>query len=154
MGTYNATTEELTIPDTKYDPTTEDITIPGAKYDTTTEEFTIEESIQVSVLKQLLGITDDAEDGLLELCLAMAEMDILNYCHIDTLPDALIYVKVRMAADMYTEKYSASAMERRGVSSIKEGDTQVSFASGTDSISETGTLIKYIKYLNRFRRLF
>lgn len=103
----------------------------------------------ISELKLLLDITGDTRDELLALCLKMAETEILNYCNIGELPEALESVKLQMAADAYKSKYADTS----GVTSIKEGDISITYG-GTDTATDTAAIAKYKSSLNRFRRLF
>ncbi len=74
-----------------------------------------------------------------ERALAIEEIEqtILNYCHIDAVPETLRFTWANMAVDLLTYQHAANtpaaasggggSATAGAVSSIKEGDTTVSF---------------------------
>lgn len=110
--------------------------------------------LEVSVFKNLLGITGPDKDTVLQFVLDDIEETILNYCHVDTLPKGLVKTAYRMAIDLYrAEGFGQEAIES-GVSSISEGGATVSFKSSNYDTSFTSSLLKnYERQLMEYRRL-
>ena len=110
--------------------------------------------LEVSVFKNLLGITGPDKDTVLQFVLDDIEETILNYCHVDTLPKGLVKTAYRMAIDLYrAEGFGQEAIES-GVSSISEGGATVSFKSSNYDTSFTSSLLKnYERQLKEYRRL-
>lgn len=107
-------------------------------------------------LKMLLGVQDDAQDGLLEFALDTARSLILGYCNIDRVPKALETVMLRMAMDVYRAAGLGAEQAPQTVQSVKRGDvtTTYSVAGSTGSTSDsTGILASYERELRPFRKL-
>jgi hypothetical protein len=111
----------------------------------------------------ILGISEsDAEKGgLLDFVLETVTDMIKNYCHIDTLPDGLHNVAVRMAAELWrAEGYGETGgTGGQRVTSVRRGDVTTSFGSAGGEYNEnTGAggasfLKNYTKQLQAYRQL-
>ncbi|QUH21425.1 phage head-tail connector protein [Alkaliphilus sp. B6464] len=108
---------------------------------------------QLEKLKQLLGITDDTKDFILQFTLEKTEDTIKNYCNIKEIPTELNNTVLSMAVDLYrNENLGEEESPLGSVSSISEGDTTVSYRSSANEFKDT--LIKnYKEQLNRYRKL-
>ena len=89
-------------------------------------------------LRAMLNLPVEEADALLEIYLALAEEYVLNYCHIDVLPEGLTHTVCQMAADAYRRCAEGS------VKSIKEGDSQVEYLEIVDD---------YRAQLNNYRKV-
>ncbi len=117
----------------------------------------------LKTIKVLLGISaeDSSKDELLDIMLTTASDMAINYCHIDSLPDGLKGVVVRMAVDIYrAEGYGqASGGGSQIVQQVKRGDTAVTYAqSGGNYNIMTGAggadfVKNYTKQLNAYRQV-
>lgn len=106
-------------------------------------------------LKSLLGILQDdtSKDFILEFILNDTKETILNYCNIKEVPIALHNTLIRMAVDLYRcENLGYESQSLGAISSISEGDTNVSYRS-LESEFKDSVLKDYKKQLNRYRRL-
>lgn len=112
-------------------------------------------ALELTTLKALLGITDTTQDAALQFVLDDVTETICNYCHVDELPLGLTNTAYRMAIDIYRAEGIGSAAAPAGtVSSIKEGDTTVSFVRQASESSYTASVLKqYEAQLNRYRRV-
>lgn len=111
--------------------------------------------MDITKLKTLLRIdeTDKTNDEILEFCLDSADEYIINYCRIDEVPSGLSNLRIRMASDFYNNKYNSDVQDTVGISTIKEGDTQIQY-NGLTAQYETNIFDSYKRQLNRYRRLF
>ena len=118
----------------------------------------------------------------LQMLVEEVELSILNYCNIDEVPEALKFVWANMVVDYWrylcelaTSNSSSESETELGssttatmVTSIREGDTQISFAADPKSSSSntsydgnahtmSGVLdsivLNYTDSLNKFRRI-
>jgi hypothetical protein len=114
-------------------------------------------TLELEALKPLLGlaVSDTSQDASLTFILGDVEEVIMNYCHIDELPEGLKYTAYRMAMDLYRNEGIGDADGAGGnVTSIKEGDTQVNFGSTKYEATFAASLLKnYTTQLNRYRKL-
>lgn len=110
----------------------------------------------LKIVKVLLGINDDSINEILQIYIAQAEQEVLNYCNIKELPSALHYTLCQMVADLYREN---TALNKSGtvvgnVSSISEDGRSVSF-SGVESLKiQLTDRIARLTELNRYRKLY
>ena len=113
-------------------------------------------------LKGLLGLTGEEQDEKLQGCLDTVVQRILNYCNLETLPQALEDTAVRMAAQYWQRGGSGpdagSAGGAGGVSAVKRGDMSVSFfASGAEIKENSGgtaaLLDEFRTQLQEFRKV-
>lgn len=117
-------------------------------------------ALEVYKLKSLLGIEGEEKDSALEFILEDVENIVLDYCHIDEIPERLKNTCYRMAMELYRNEeigQEATISGNMEVTSISEGDTSVSFGEVGTSDSETNytnSLLKnYEAHLNRYRKL-
>ncbi len=114
-------------------------------------------ALDIATLKPLVGlsVSDTSKDDVLTFILSDVQEVILNYCHIDELPDGLSNTAYRMAMDLYRNEGIGDADESAGnVTSIKEGDTQINFGSSKYEQTFAESLLKnYSQQLNRYRKL-
>lgn len=102
-------------------------------------------------LKKILG--KDAEEERIDLAINIATELIKNYCQIKKVPDGLYYTLIRMAADIYKNEYGSSEESQTVVSSLKEGDTTISFSENKESVNYQYSILKnYTKQLNAYRK--
>lgn len=106
-------------------------------------------------LKGLLGIDleDKSKDAFVMFALEDAKDTILNYCHIEEIPQKLNTTIIKIALDIYRNENLGSEEESQGtVSSTSDGSTTVSFKKNEDYIKNS--IVKdYTKTLNKFRKL-
>lgn len=112
-------------------------------------------ALNLDKLKKLLGITDAAQEIALQFILDDVTETILNYCNLNELPQGLENTAYRMAIDVYrAEGIGANEAPTGNVSSIKEGDTTVSFKQVvSENYYTTSVLKNYTVQLNRYRRM-
>lgn len=113
----------------------------------------------LTILKALLGITDDSQDALLTIHIDMAIQDALIYCNIDELPDELNYTVARMARLSYSGALSGGISAGgiiAPVSSVSEAGRTVSFATSASSADDAKEKEQaaITTQLNRFRRVY
>lgn len=118
----------------------------------------------------------------LQILVEEVELSILNYCNIDEVPEALKFVWANMVVDYWrylcelatanssseSETELGSSTTSTMVTSIREGDTQISFAadpkSSNSNTSYAGNahtmscvldsiVLNYTDSLNKFRRI-
>lgn len=110
---------------------------------------------EVKKLKALLGMetgSSGKEDVFVEFALETAKENILNYCHIEKIPEGLTTTVIRMAADIYRDSQYGSEDMPAQVSSVKIGDTSTSFSSASAEYSQD-LFKKYGAVLRRYRRV-
>lgn len=87
---------------------------------------------RIQKLKELLGITDTEKDDLLLFVIETVEEMILSYINHDALPAPLEKVLVVMCASYYKATGLGTAKAEVGtITSVKRGDVQTSFSTGT-----------------------
>lgn len=103
-------------------------------------------------LMALLG--DEANERIAQFALDSAVETALNYCNIKKVPDGLEHTIIRMAMDMYKYELFGEGESAQKVTSVKTGDTSVSFGSnGEREQYLTGLLKDYQRQLNRYRKV-
>lgn len=105
-------------------------------------------------LKRLLGLNiEDDLDELVIFSLDNACEIVRNYCNLDGVPEGLKNTVLRMAMDLYRHENIGSEGSSSGVvSSIKEGDTTVSYTNLHGEFKDT-ILKDYSKQLNQYRKI-
>ncbi len=108
----------------------------------------------VKKLKMLLGMdTGSSEkDAFVEFALETARENILNYCHIEKIPEGLSATVIRMAADIYRDGQYGSEDMPVQVTSIKLGDTSTSFGNASSEYMQN-LFKKYGAVLRRYRKV-
>ncbi|MBE6070050.1 MAG: hypothetical protein E7211_20530 [Clostridium lundense] len=112
-------------------------------------------------LKMLLGVTGEDKDMLLQFALDDTKAAILNYCNLTFIPKGLETIWLKMTIEFYGASGSDTGGVNVGsntsgqVSSIKEGDVTVQFATGSSHSASTtdGIINNYIIQLNQFRKV-
>lgn len=106
-------------------------------------------------LKQLLGITDNTKDFVLQYELDTVTDMVLNYCNITEIPEKLENIILSMCVDKYRAESLGSETAQGTVKSISEGDVSVSYGSAYSVSDNPGMefLNGYKAQLDRFRRL-
>lgn len=109
----------------------------------------------VEIVKRKL--TDPTDDSLIEMDIEEVGQAIMIYCNREDIPKELKYVHANMVIDLInSENRSKDPDGNTSVSSVKEGDVQVTFGSARVESRERATerlLFDYAKQLNRFRKL-
>ena len=75
---------------------------------------------------QLLESERQFKSDLLTFYIEKLVMDVLDYCHRDDFPKALVYT----CADLLVKRVNDAADDTKGLKSIKMDDTQFDFAHG------------------------
>lgn len=88
----------------------------------------------------------------MEFSVDTAKENILNYCHIEEIPEGLGTTVIRMAVDIYRNEQYGKQEEASHVASIKVGDTSTSFGSAADGYGSS-MLKDYETSLKRYRKL-
>ena len=109
--------------------------------------------IQLEKLKQLLGITDDTKDFILEFALEKAEDTIKNYCNIKEIPVELNNIVLGMAMELYRIENFGSEEEGKDIKSIQVGDTTTTFETNKKIDISKELLKDYKAQLDPFRKL-
>ena len=110
---------------------------------------------EVKKLKGFLGMdtgSSGKEDVFVEFALETAKENILNYCHIEKIPEGLATTVICMAADIYRDSQYGSADMPAQATSVKVGDTSTSFGNASAEYAQD-LFKKYRTVLNRYRRV-
>ncbi|MCR1871521.1 phage head-tail connector protein [Longicatena caecimuris] len=107
-------------------------------------------------IKDVLEITDNSKDKLINRYISKVTQKVLNYCHIDELPIELEgFVEDKVISIMQYKLQANSDKSSREVKSIQRGDTKIEFA--TISEKDEKTLLNFsnldMKELNSFRKV-
>lgn len=96
-------------------------------------------------------------ENVLAIYIEEVRQSILTFCNRTDIPSELAFVHANMVVDLINlENRKADPDAQQAVTSIKEGDTQVSYGNASKSASEISTqqiLFNYKSQLNRFRKL-
>lgn len=91
-------------------------------------------------VKTLLGITTEDQDDVLEYVIQTVEKMVLRYINWDTLPEDLENVLVVMCVSYYKSAGLGNSSATTGpVASVKRGDVQTTFATGSGSSGSANT---------------
>jgi len=95
-------------------------------------------------------ITED-DDWMLTFCMEKVTKTIMNQCNVSTIPENLIPTAIDMTCGEFllikkrTGQLQIGGLDLSGVvTSIKQGDTSVSFDSGMSDEEKIDTLIAYL----------
>lgn len=99
----------------------------------------------------LLSLSEEKKD-LVAFALDDAEEIILNYCHIDKIPEKLHQTMLRMALDLYRAEKIGDSEAVGTLSSVTVGDTSTSFNT-QDSEYKASVLKTYETSLKAFRKV-
>ena len=116
----------------------------------------LSESFYEAVLKRLVSFGCTLrEDDAWVICFAMQKVEnhIKNYCNITSVPDGLFNVAVDVVCGefLFTKKQTGQLDIGDldlddAITSIKEGDTQVNFGSGTSDDEKFSVLLNYLQH--------
>lgn len=109
----------------------------------------------LALLKQLLGVTGDAQDALLAFVYDDARQAVLNYCNIEAVPPELDSTLLRIAADIWrAEGFGLTEEQCKVVHSVSDGSQSVTYEAAKDRTAGIADIVrKYAPALNAFRRL-
>lgn len=110
---------------------------------------------EIKKVKTLLGLdtgNSSGKDVFIEFALQAAIENILNYCHIEKIPEGLKNTVLRMAADIYRDGQYGNEDMPVQVTSIKTGDTSTSFSNASAEYAQN-LFKKYGTVLKRYRRV-
>lgn len=116
----------------------------------------------IDLVKLRLNIKDISLDSIIESYVLEIKYKILNYCHIDLIPESLKFLWSTMVMDIvrvdqaYQELIADSNADN--VKGMSLGDTSISYGSTGDVTSASkksveSLVLNYAKELNTFRRL-
>lgn len=95
---------------------------------------------RLSKVKALLGIQTEDHDAILEYVIQTVEKMVLRYINWDTLPEDLENVLVVMCVSYYKSAGLGDSSATTGpVASVKRGDVQTTFATGSGSSGSANT---------------
>lgn len=95
---------------------------------------------RLSKVKTLLGIQTEDHDAILEYVIQTVENMVLRYINWDTLPEDLENVLVVMCVSYYKSAGLGNSSATTGpVASVKRGDVQTTFATGSGSSGSANT---------------
>lgn len=95
---------------------------------------------RLSKVKALLGIQTEDHDAILEYVIQTVEKMVLRYINWDTLPEDLENVLVVMCVSYYKSAGLGNSSVTTGpVASVKRGDVQTTFATGSGSSGSANT---------------
>ena len=91
-------------------------------------------------VKALLGIQTEDHDAILEYVIQTVEKMVIRYINWDTLPEDLENVLVVMCVSYYKSAGLGNSSATTGpVASVKRGDVQTTFATGSGSSGSANT---------------
>lgn len=95
---------------------------------------------RLSKVKALLGVQTEDHDAILEYVIQTVEKMVLRYINWDTLPEDLENVLVVMCVSYYKSAGLGNSSATTGpVASVKRGDVQTTFATGSGSSGSANT---------------
>lgn len=95
---------------------------------------------RLSKVKTLLGIQAEDHDAILEYVIQTVEKMVLRYINWDTLPEDLENVLVVMCVSYYKSAGLGNSSATTGpVASVKRGDIQTTFATGSGTSGSANT---------------
>lgn len=95
---------------------------------------------RLSKVRALLGIQTEDHDAILEYVIQTVEKMVLRYINWDTLPEELENVLVVMCVSYYKSAGLGDSSATAGpVASVKRGDVQTTFATGSGSSGSANT---------------
>lgn len=120
----------------------------------------------INRLESLGYILKPGDNETLGFLIGKVESDILNFCNIDALPDAAVYIAIDMACGEFLLDKKAAGdliingidLSKADVKSISEGDTSVSFDGNNQNAAQKAdalinSLLASKNDLYKFRRL-
>jgi hypothetical protein len=115
----------------------------------------------LELVKIRLKIPDASQDAIINTYIEEIQTRILDYCHVDTIPDALKSVWASMVIDVIRveQPMMPGVEETNGIGEkVQIGDTTVSSEKGPglNNLSKSvidAVVVNYLIDLNRYRRL-
>lgn len=108
-------------------------------------------------LKMLLGIKGTEQDDRLNFLLELVTDEILNYCHLESLPTGLSNVALLMCVDAYRQVQMGQQQLKAEVRSVSRGDTSTGFKTASeqtmDAIKSPSFMLNYKQQLLKFRKM-
>lgn len=108
---------------------------------------------QLEKLKQLLGITDDSKDFILQFTIDKVEDTIKNHCNIKDIPIDLDNTVLSMAMELYRIENFGSEEENENIKSVAVGDTTTTFETKSNNDISKELLKDYKTQIEPFRKL-
>jgi hypothetical protein len=110
----------------------------------------------LSNTKLLLGISNDADDKILQFLISTVTQEILNFCNISKLPSALNFTLCEMVADVYRDNQKSNSNNSvvGNISTISEDGRSVSFTNGVELRTSIEDRIARTTELKRFKKLY
>lgn len=116
----------------------------------------IPETLQADVANRLIALGfSELNAANIEYQIRAAQRYIQNFCNIEEIPEALYYVWVDIAAGYYLDDgmvlnaLTGIDLAEIPEKSIKEGDTQITYAIGDGSLTPEQRLINLINRLTK-----
>lgn len=106
-------------------------------------------SIKELIRLELQVLALDIDESKIELYILKVTSKILNYCHLEKLPDNLNETVSTIVIEMIQNDISKAENDR--VKSIQEGDTSISFETKKETTNED-IFNKHYSALNGFRK--
>lgn len=95
-------------------------------------------------IKLLLGITDDGQDGVLQIMIDDARSAVRDYCNRKDFPEQAGYVVRELVINAFLQNNEGN------VTSVKRGDTQISYGQ----VITKGSLTELHRMaLNRYKKV-
>lgn len=104
-------------------------------------------------LKNLLGITNDSKDFILEFTIEKVEDTIRNYCNIKKIPTELNNTVLSMSMELYRSENFGDEETGKDIKSIQVGDTTTTLETNNKIDISKELLKNYKAQINSFRRL-
>jgi hypothetical protein len=102
----------------------------------------------ITTLEKLKALNGGGADADLNFCIDTATGMVLDHCHIDTLPDALVNTVVLIAKDVY--RGSGFGTGQGEITATKEGDQTVQYVTIAPGVDY---LAKYTAQLDKYRKI-
>lgn len=90
----------------------------------------------VQMAKLLLDEAEESRDAIYRLYAKKLVGDVLDYCHRDDFPAALIYT----CADLFVQRITQDRDDTKGLKRVRMDDTEFEFDTNTAASSAAGTL--------------
>lgn len=113
-------------------------------------QIRFQEEITPIILKK---ISKPVEPEVINLAIIEADNMIQEYCNIDTTPMPLMFILANITVDIIESQYIVPVEEEKEVSSIKQGDTTISFEKKQATVKKEDIPKNYAKTLNRYRKI-
>ena len=119
--------------------------------------FEYNKNNRVALLRELLGIKDEASDNMLAFTLQFVESRVLSYINDDHIPEKLETTLLAIAAAYYkAAQPGTDAVGTGAITSVKRGDVQTTFADASGAafnLTDGGDFFGWRSVLNEYRKL-